>query len=206
MTEQDPQAAVEPDGWAPFLEGTADRPPLPFFDQAMAYVGEAEGDQRLAIDLGCGGGSDTRMLLATGWRVFATDASPSAERLIKERVSSEDADRLSIVIGSFADVDLPQADLVFAQMSLPFAGADLEMATDNALAAVKPGAVFAGHFFGVNDDWIDGITTAAVDRAWIDQKFGGWSDITVQETDEQGPFGLEGKTKHWHYYFVLARR
>ncbi len=206
MTEKTPGEVSDPDGWAGFLEGTADRPPLPFFDQAMEYVGSAEDENRLAIDLGCGGGAETRALLARGWRVFATDSSPHAETLIRERVGPVEDSRLTIAIADFKDVDLPAADLVYAQMSLPFAGSGLEEATDNALSVVKSGGVFAGHFFGTNDDWIDGVNTAAVDRDWIHQKFHGWTDLTIHETEQDGPFGLEGKTKHWHYYFVLARR
>jgi len=206
MNERAPWEVSDSDGWADFLEGTADRPPLPFFDRAMEYVGNVEVDGRFAIDLGCGGGAETRALLARGWRVFAIGSSPSAEKLIRDRVGSVDEDRLTIAIGDFKDVDLPAADLVYAQMSLPFAGPCLEEATDSALSAVNSGGVFAGHFFGANDDWIDGVNTAAVDREWINQKFHAWNDLTIHETDQEGPFGLEGNTKHWHYYFVLAHR
>ena len=206
MTEKAPWEMSDSDGWAEFLAGTADRPPLPFFNQAMEFVGNADGGGRLAVDLGCGGGAETRALLARGWRVFATDSSPSAESLINERISPPEASRLTIAIGDFKDVALPDADLVYAQMSLPFAGIGLEEATDNALSAVKPGGVFAGHFFGINDDWIDGVNTAAVDRSWIEERFNGWADLKTHETDQEGPFGLRGNTKHWHYYFVLARR
>jgi len=43
MNERAPWEMADSDGWARFLEGTADRPPLPFFDQAMDYVGTGEG-------------------------------------------------------------------------------------------------------------------------------------------------------------------
>lgn len=32
------------------------------------------------------------------------------------------------------------------------------------------------------------------------------SELVIEETDTEGPYGLERNTKHWHYYFVLARR
>ena len=194
------------EGWADFLNGTADRPPLPFFDQALDWVGGEGGNGRIVVDLGCGGGAETRAFLDRGWRVFATDGSPSAERLIRERVDDTAAGRLEVTIGRFEEVELPQADLVYAQMSLPFAGSDLEAATDNALQSVKEGGSFAGHFFGVNDDWIDGTNVAAVDRGWIDNRFNGWAALEIDEVDSEGPYGLEGATKHWHYYFVKARR
>ena len=205
MTEQAPPDEPESD-WSSFLEGTADRPPLPFFDRAMEFVDGDNGRGRLAVDLGCGGGADTRALLARGWRVFATDGSPSAERLILDRVDPDHADRLSITIGSFEDVVLPSADLVFAQMSLPFAGASLDRVTENTLRAVVKGGAFAGHFFGHKDDWIDVTNVAGVDRPWIEQHFDGFDEVEITETDQEGPYGLEGTLKHWHYYFVLARR
>lgn len=145
-------------------------------------------------------------LLRRGWRVFATDSSPASERLIRERIARGLEDRLTIEIGRFEEVELPDADLVFAQMSLPFAGAKLDQASSNAIGAVKPGGVFAGHFFGENDDWIDGVNVAAVDRAWIDDRFDGWGELSVDEADADGPYGLEGRVKHWHYYFVVGRR
>lgn len=76
MTEQAPWDEEDSDGWAPFLDGTADRPPLPFFDQAMEFVGTSGGKSRVAIDLGCGGGAETCVLLDRGWSVFAADRSP----------------------------------------------------------------------------------------------------------------------------------
>lgn len=206
MAEVVPWEAQGSDGWSSFLEGTAERAPLPFFEKTMSWAGQSADGDRLAIDLGCGGGAETLELLARGWRVFATDGSPSAERLLRDRVDPESATRLTIEIGKFEDVELPHADLVFAQMSLPFAGRNLNMAASDAVGAVKPRGVFAGHFFGPNDEWIDDENVAAVDRAWIENLFEGWSEISIEETDAEGPFGLEGKTKHWHYYFVLARR
>ena len=203
MTEQAPWDQ-EGDGWAAFLEGTADRPPLPFFHQALDWTGEGGGRQ--VIDLGCGGGAETLAFLERGWKVLATDASPRAERLLKDRVDPTLAKNLEVVIGRFEEVDLPQADLVYAQMSLPFAGVDFGPAVDNALGAVKTGGAFVGHFFGHNDDWIDGVNVIAVDRDWIETRFRGWTDLEIEEVDSEGPFGSEGGTKHWHFYFVKGRR
>ncbi len=204
MTETAPWDTKK-DGWAPFLEGTTNRPPLPFFHQALEWVGEADY-QRLVIDLGCGGGAESRAFLERGWRVFATDSSPTAEKLLQNHIDTDLQEDLEISIGSFEEVELPKADLVYAQMSLPFAGSRLEAAVANALDAVNGEGSFAGHFFGNNDDWIDGVNVAAVDRTWIDEAFDAWSDVDVEEVDAEGPFGLEGNTKHWHYYFVRARR
>lgn len=206
MTEARPTGDAAPDTWSDFLEGTADRPPLPFFEQAMEFVDGKDGHGRLAADVGCGGGAETRALLERGWRVFATDASPSAERLIRDRVDPAHRDRLTVAIGSFETIELPESDLVFAQMSLPFAGSNLDVVTEKTLGAVRTGGAFAGHFFGHNDDWIDGTRVAAVDRSWLARSFADFDEVVIAETDREGPFGLAGELKHWHFYFVLAQR
>jgi tellurite methyltransferase len=192
--------------WDPFLEGTADRDPLPFFSRAMEFVDGHQGKGRLAIDLGCGGGADTRALLDRGWRVFATDAAESSRRLLEERVPPEERDHLEIQIGRFDELDLPGADLVYAQFSLPFAGAYFEDAVDHALSAVRQGGAFTGHFLGLNDDWVGEGMIAAVTREWVERRFADFSHVEIDEFDDEGPLGLEGETKHWHYYFVLARK
>lgn len=194
------------DAWAPFLEGTADRPPLRFFDRAMEFVGGNDGRGRLAIDLGCGGGAETRALLDRGWSVFATDRSPTAERLLLDRVPPNARHRLTIAIGRFETVALPDADLVYAQMSLPFAGDGFAEATDAAIAAVRPGGAFVGHFFGMDDDWIANDDVTGVTRQWVEERFAAFDSVQIDEINEDGPFGLDSNTKHWHYYFVLAHR
>jgi len=30
-------------------------------------------------------------------------------------------------------------------------------------------------------------------------------ELDIEEFDAEGPYGLEGRTKHWHYCFVTAR-
>ncbi len=206
MPETAPWHAGEPDGWRRFLEGTAARAPLPFFARAMLYVDGDSGRDRLAIDLGCGGGADTFALLERGWRVHSVDASPTSQRLIAERLDPEYEGRVTVEIGRFDELDLPQADLVYAQMSLPFSGSDLESSTANALDAVRPGGAFAVHFFGSDDEWIDEVNVAYVNRRWIEEQFGEFVDVTIDEVNQEGPYGLEGGLKRWHYYFALAKR
>ena len=98
---------------------TADRPPSQWLARALDYANGEDGDALLAIDMTCGGGAVTRALLARGWRVLAVDLTPNARELLVERVDADQQGRLEVAIGGFDRVDLPAADLVFAQMSLP---------------------------------------------------------------------------------------
>jgi len=190
--------------WSDFIERTAEQPNLPHFDKTLAIVG-AEGHGRMVIDLGFGGGRDARVFLANGWRVFGVDVTPAAEKAMLDRVPDDQRERLEIAIGRFHEVDLPDADLVYASFSLPFAGQDFEATIDAALAALKPGGYFAGILFGMNDDWIAD-DVAGVTREWIVSRFEGMTIETIDETDEDGPYGGGQDTKHWHYYLVVARR
>jgi len=172
----------------------------------MAFVDGNRGAGRQAIDMGCGGGADARGLLARGWRVLAIDAEPEARRLLEEATPAARRDRLEIVIGQFHEVVLPPAELVYAQFSLPFAGEHFEAAVQNALSAVTEAGAFVGQFFGVDDDWADDAGVAWVDRSWVDRTFDDFSDLDVDERDEQRPYGCDGATKRWHFFHVRARR
>jgi hypothetical protein len=138
--------------------------------------------------------------------VFATHGSPTAEQLLVKRVSPDATDRLTIAIGQFGEVAFPQADLVYAQRSLPFAGDRFTEAVDAAIAAVRPGGAFVRHLFGMDDDWISDDDVTGVTRSWVEERFKAFQTAEIDETNEVGPFGLEGNTKHWHYYLVLAQR
>lgn len=90
--------------------------------------------------------------------------------------------RLEDAHGGFHEVDLRQADLVCAQLSLPFTHGEFEASIDAALGAVKPGGAFVGRLFGHNDTWAgDGV--ASIDRVWIEDRFDGFSELHVEERE-----------------------
>lgn len=189
-------------GWADFIDGTRGRPTMPFLSLALEFVGVPPG---VAVELGAGSGVETRALLDLGWRVHAIDGDPRSASVLAEDVGDAGG-RLTVEVGSFGDVPIPPADFVFAQFSLPFAADRLDEVMGQVSGALGPGGVFAGHFFGPNDDWAGESDVAAVDREWIDGLFAEWDAYDVDEFDGRSPYGLEGGTKHWHWWFVRARR
>ena len=190
--------------WAEFADLTADREPLPFFDTALVVTDGEQGNGRLVVDLGCGAGVETRGFLARGWRVFAMDAEPHAIEVLLERVHEEHRGRLETAVGSFTSTPLPQADLVYASLSLPFAAEDFLASVDAALTAVKPGGHFVGVFLGPNDTWAPDDDTKVVDRSDLGRLFSGFADVLIEEDEFDGSYSKGDK--HWHWFVVSARR
>jgi SAM-dependent methyltransferase len=192
--------------WAAFAAATAGRGPLEYFQSAMEFVDGNRGAGRQAIDLGCGGGADTRALLARGWRVLAVDAEPGADRLVSTGLTDSRRELLDISIGRFHEVALPPADLVYAQFSLPFAGQHFERSVEVALEAVIPGGAFVGQLFGVNDDWVAEEGAVVVDRSWVDRTFDRFEHTEFEEQEFDAPYGTDGGTRHFHFFDIRARR
>ena len=71
-------------GWAGYYASSARREPRPLPLAACEELGP--GQDRQAIDLGCGEGTDTLELLARGWSVLAVDAQPAGLALLRARI------------------------------------------------------------------------------------------------------------------------
>ena len=70
--------------WAGYYAWSGGREPRSLLLAACEELGAGRG--RLAIDLGCGGGTDALELLARGWSVLAVDAEPAGLALLRARI------------------------------------------------------------------------------------------------------------------------
>jgi tellurite methyltransferase len=188
------------DRWERFYRYTHDSPPWPLLMRAAALL--PHGGR--ALDLGAGSGRDTRYLLAHGFEVTAVDASVYAV----DRLSALRDDRLRIVHSTFEAFPFePQTyDLISAQFALPFVPEPAFSAVfARIMEALHPGGVFAGQFFGVNDQWntTDSRMTF-VTRARAEKLLRGLDVVELREEDTDG-HTADGSPKHWHVYHVLAR-
>lgn len=193
--------------WPQYYQATAGRAPRPLLIQALAaYENEPEAArERLAVDIGCGDGTETLELLARGWNVLALDSTPEGIARLRSRVPADQADRVQTRIASFAGMALPPADLIFAGLSLPFCHpSDFEPVWAKIRGALKPGARFAGHLFGERDLWASSADMTFHTRAQAEARFASLTVESFREVEEDGK-AVSGP-KHWHFFEIIARR
>lgn len=177
---------------------------MEFLDRAIEVTTGERGEGRVAIDLGCGAGNEAVALLERGWSVHAVDGERRAIEILTDRVPPELAKNLTSEVNLFHEANLPEADLVFASLSLPFAGTHLRASVEAALKATRANGWFVGVFFGHNDTWAAEEDVATVDRASIEEMFSGFEAISIEESEFDGPSGAG--PKHWHWFVVRAQR
>lgn len=161
--------------WAGYYAWSSGREPRPLLLTACERMGAGAG--RVAVDIGCGDGTDALALLARGWSVMAIDREPAGLDLLRVRLPAGSAGRIQIVSASFINAGLPPADLIHAGFSLPFcAPTRFPGVWARIRAALLPGAIFAGQLFGRRDSCAD-------DPGMV------FHDLP----------------KHWHVYDILAQ-
>ena len=191
--------------WQAYYAKVANREPRALFQRLMGALtpGDTPG---LAIDLGCGDGTETLALLAAGWRVLALDGAPAAIARVRDSARPADADRLQTQQATFTDAVLPPANLIYAGLSLPFcAPGDFPRLWSKVRDALRPGARFAGHFFGVRDSWAERPEMTFHTADELRALFSSLNIEFWQETEEDRPSAFEAM-KHFHYFEVIAQR
>ena len=193
--------------WTAYYQAQGQRLPRTLLVDALDRF-ETEGSpgsERVAIDLGCGAGTETIAMLARGWRVLAIDAEPEAVALLESTVSPVHRAQLETTIATFDDVTLPPADLVWAGFSLPFCPPEHFDALWSQIAASIAGAGrFAGQFFGERDSWASNGTMTFHTADQVRRLLGEFKTEVFHEVDEDG-VAVSGP-KHWHVFDVIARK
>lgn len=185
-----------------FIDATRGAPAHPSLHKALDLWAHRPG---LALDLGCGAGRDSLALLRAGWNVVALDQDPEALSALQEQAAAYAPGTLTTLCRTFEDgAPLPAADLINASFALPFcrpeAFADVWMRITHAL---RQDGLFAGHFFGPQDDWAaKGLSIHNPDQ--LRQQFECWELLELNEFEYDGKTAV-GRAKHWHMFEVIAR-
>ncbi|MCI0549913.1 MAG: class I SAM-dependent methyltransferase [Anaerolineae bacterium] len=188
--------------WEEYYQKLAGRQPRQLLLDVLEKF--PSGDSLQAIDLGCGDGTETVVLLTRGWNVFAVDAEPASLKHLLEKVSGQDQTRLQTQVAKFEEIILLSADLIHASYSIPFCHPDdFSMLWDKIVGALKPGGRFAGQFFGVRDSWANNknmtFHTEQQVRAML-------SGLETEYFHEEDADGQAGDPKHWHVFTVIAKK
>ena len=163
-----------------------------------------DGAGRMAVDLGCGDGTDTLALLERGWSVLAVDIQQAGLAILRARIPDACADRIRVVCASFTDIALPSAHLIHAGFSLPFCSpSQFPGVWEQIRRALVPGGIFAGQLFGTHDSWVHNPGMTFQNRSTVTSLLDGFNTLQLHETERDGE--AYSGPKHWHTYDILVR-
>lgn len=159
---------------------------------------------KVALDLGCGAGRDTKLLLESDFQVIAVDIEPLTEKYIKELHELGD---VTYVKSTFEDFSYQQYDLINARYSLPFNSPEsLPLVMEKILKSLNPGGLFVGQLFGINDEWNRQNSNMSFHTK--SEVYGLFSSLEIIKFVEKDKEGLlaDGLKKHWHVFDIIARQ
>ena len=160
----------------------------------------------LSVDIAAGEGRDTLELPRQGWRVVATDGHPDAFPLLWSRVPEALKSRLTTVEVDFAEMQVPECDLVNASFALPFCKpAHFLPLWRRIVTAIRPGGRFAGQFFGDRDSWASLPGRTHHSRDEVIELLDGF-EIEMMDEEERDESPELWRPKHWHLFHVVAKK
>jgi len=178
----------------------------------LAYAVSQVGNEKTALDCGCGAGADIAYLRTQGFVVNAFDIEEEAIKQCRNRFDGDNAVILSTA--SFSSYNYPATSLVVADASLFFCPqSEFDQVWRNIYCSLTTGGIFCGSFLGPND------TMAGPDYNAEDF----WPNDLVFNEDELrntlSGFELLRFTEHnvtgktpqglphrWHIYAVVAKK
>lgn len=173
---------------------------------------ELVGDRKIAIDCGCGSGSDIAFLRAKQFQVHAFDIESEAIERCKRRFGSDKNVWLSQ--STFDAFTYPSASLIVADSSLCFCPENkFDEVWHKITRSLLPGGIFVGSFVGCEDTmagpnynkeayWPD---VLVVSESEIINFFRGYRIESYTEHKSLG-VGPDGEHQSWHRYAVIAQK
>ena len=144
----------EAEDWPGYFQSVLGKGARETLVAALDAFGTEGFNAGFGVDIAAGEGRDTLEMLRRGWKVVATDGHPEAFPLLWSRVPPEWKPRLTAHEVDFAEMAVPECDLVNASFALPFCKREhLTGLWERIVAAIRPGGRFAGQFFGDRDSW-----------------------------------------------------
>ncbi len=167
--------------------------------KALQYFNENLPSKKRAIDLGTGNGRDTYALLQSNWNVQAYDRSEAAIANLKAHP------QLKTSCCSFETIpwETLEVELVNASFALPFCPMNVFPQVWNGIEnALVEGGVFAGHFFGNEDDWKRLILFSKEEIKCLFDQF----HFEHFEEKKFKQESVSGQQKDWHIFEIVATK
>lgn len=192
--------------WQAYNEKSKALAPRALLVEALRVIEDhGDSDSKVAIDLGCGSGRDTRELLRRGWSVLAIDGDEKSLEILHQELKSNDD--LQTRCEAFENLEnLPSADLVYSSVAIPFCSKPaFPKFWDQLVSAVKPKAWIAADFFGPNDDWVKSGQVLGHTQLEIQALLRDFVILKSFETLKKEA-AFSGEEKQWHILSVVARK
>jgi len=178
----------------------------------LSFAVSLLGDERIAIDCGCGAGSDIAFLRENHFTVYAFDIEQASIQRCRKRF--KDDDEVLLFQDSFSSFIYPSASLIVADASLFFCPPiEFENVWSSMTESLKPKGIFCGSFLGPKDTmagpdydkdsfWPDVMvfTEAEVRKNMTDFDIIKWTEHEVSGETAQG------EPHHWHIFSVVAKK
>lgn len=173
------------------------------------FFSDAQGK---ALDLGCGGGRDTRALLSKAWAVDAVDSNRESARLMTHLKSEYRPTKLRFFKTDFKNLQLEESayDLINASYSLPFCHpSEFPLFWRKILSWLKPNGILSCELFGTEDSWAKSIelrqSMTFFTQTEVEVLF---SELKTEFFDEEriNRTTFTGALKHWHSFTCISRK
>lgn len=166
-----------------------------------------------AVELGIGAGNETRFLLENGWKVLAVDINEECRNSVNSVLNEELKENFSFLKRKFENLKLEKesCDLIVAFDSLHFCNKEhFNEFFKTVLDAIKPNGYFIGNFLGIRDTWKEtrGNYMPFFTKEEILELFSGFEidEKGLIESERDGKTTVSFNPKHWHTFFVRAKK
>lgn len=164
-------------------------------------------EEKIALDLGCGSGRDSKFLLGKKWSVVAIDGEKAGVEALLNDVGEEYKGKLKTQVSSFKNIKINKKfDLINSSYALPYC--EPEYFPDlwtKIRESIKIGGRFSGHLFGLHDEMVKYTNMNFHSKEDISRLFENFEFEFYEEEESDGPTA-SGRIKHWHIFHIVAKK
>lgn len=192
--------------WATYYEKKLHDQPRAYVVNALASIPNIQNTT--ALDVGCGIGHETLLLLEKGYKVTALDGEQIAiDSMLKRPEIKKYKTMLTTMVSQFQKLafeKLPQFDVIVASFSLPFCPPQhFEYVLNQLLHKLKPKGYFIGTFFDPSFNVFQNKDRQRMTFHTREQVKSLFENLTIIQLDQEISVATCGK-KTEHIYHITA--